>query len=659
MAGNSIIGALRVVLGADTAALETGLKSAQSTLSKFSLGAAAGFAAVGVAVGAAAAAIGSHVKTSIDTADKMGKVAQSAGMPVEEFSKLAYAASLSDVEIDALGTSLGKLAKAMSATAGGAGGPASEAFQALGISVTAANGKLKSSGDVLTEVAGKFKNYEDGAAKTALAIAIFGKAGAAMIPLLNQGADGISKATAEAERYGVVISKDMAAAAEEFNDNLKRMSAISQGMWNQITSNALPAFMELSKIMLDSKEKSSLLGVTITVLTTALKGLVTAGILVNAQFKMVAAVLSQTFSAIALVAQGKFAEAWAALKTGTAEGKDYMAGAMESVKNIWLETGEKIGASSVETGKKMSAPIIEAANKAKNALQSFLDSTAKRTAGLDAEAQTIGKSVFEQDRLKVSLEALTIAKNNNITITDALRTKIDAAATAFATMSEKVQFGKQLFEQTRTPVEQFGITMENLNGAMQRGAINADTYARGVAQAQDRLVQANPYAQALGNSLTTAFDKAIQGGSKFSDILKGLLQDLGRAMANQAFRSMLYGNAGQGGASGGILGSIFGGLKFANGGSFEVPGAGGIDSKMVTMMATPGERVSVTKDGGYPGGSGGGMVYYDNRQFHDVTPDIMAKIDARIRATVPVIKQQVMRDLPKQRAMNPNFYSPG
>ena len=35
MAGNAIIGALRVVLGADTAALDKGLKDAQSSIATF------------------------------------------------------------------------------------------------------------------------------------------------------------------------------------------------------------------------------------------------------------------------------------------------------------------------------------------------------------------------------------------------------------------------------------------------------------------------------------------------------------------------------------------------------------------------------------------------------------------------------------------------
>ena len=62
---------------------------------------------------------------------------------------------------------------------------------------------------------------EDGAGKTALAIKLFGKSGADLIPLLNQGRAGIKELTDEAAKLGIVISTETAAKAEQFNDTLK------------------------------------------------------------------------------------------------------------------------------------------------------------------------------------------------------------------------------------------------------------------------------------------------------------------------------------------------------------------------------------------------------------------------------------------------------
>src|SRR4051812_35876508 len=217
MAGASVIGALRVVLGADTAALDKGLADSQSKLAAFGSAMSIGMAAVAAAVAVAAVKIGASVKDVIDTADKLNKVSQSTGLTVEQLSKLSYAADLADVPLEALSKSVGKLSKAMVEAGGDATSQAARAFTAMGVAVKNQDGTLRSSADVLSDIAGKFENYKDGAEKTALAIALFGKAGASMIPLLNLGKEGIKDAGDEAQRFGWVLDKQTTAAAEAFN----------------------------------------------------------------------------------------------------------------------------------------------------------------------------------------------------------------------------------------------------------------------------------------------------------------------------------------------------------------------------------------------------------------------------------------------------------
>ena len=71
--------------------------------------------AIGAALGAAAVAVGAAVKKSIDHMDEMSKAAQKVGQSTEEFSKLVYAGSLADVQMDTLVSSMGKLTKAQAA----------------------------------------------------------------------------------------------------------------------------------------------------------------------------------------------------------------------------------------------------------------------------------------------------------------------------------------------------------------------------------------------------------------------------------------------------------------------------------------------------------------------------------------------------------------
>jgi ribosomal protein L12E/L44/L45/RPP1/RPP2 len=121
MAGNSVIGALRVDLGLNSAQFTAGLKNAETGLAAFGRTAAAGLQLVAVAATAAGVALGYAVKHAIDHADALNKSAQKAGVTVEALSRLEYAAKLSDVSLEGLTGGLQKLSKSMADAASGKG----------------------------------------------------------------------------------------------------------------------------------------------------------------------------------------------------------------------------------------------------------------------------------------------------------------------------------------------------------------------------------------------------------------------------------------------------------------------------------------------------------------------------------------------------------
>jgi hypothetical protein len=178
MAGNSVIGALRVDLGLNSAQFTAGLKKAESGLASFGRTAAASLQVVAVAAIAAGTAMGFAVKHAIDHADALSKSAQKAGVTVEALSRLEFAAKLSDISLEGLTGGLQKLSKAMADATITKTSTAATAFKALGINITDASGKLRSSTAVLGEIADRFSRLEDGSTKTALAMQIFGKSGA-------------------------------------------------------------------------------------------------------------------------------------------------------------------------------------------------------------------------------------------------------------------------------------------------------------------------------------------------------------------------------------------------------------------------------------------------------------------------------------------------
>lgn len=249
MAGTAQIGALNVRLGIDTAQFSEGLKSSQANLAKFGKTVAVGFTAVAAAATAAGVAMGIAVKGAIDHADELGKVSQKIGISVEALSRLEYAAKLSDVELEGLTTGLRKFSQVVVQAAGnGKSGPG-QVFAALGIAIKDAAGNIRSSDQLFADVAERFPQMEDGALKTTLAVQLFGKSGADLIPLLNSGRDGLAAMANESDRLGATISTKTAKSAEKFNDTLTTVGQILQGVVNKVMEAALPALQSLANTL--------------------------------------------------------------------------------------------------------------------------------------------------------------------------------------------------------------------------------------------------------------------------------------------------------------------------------------------------------------------------------------------------------------------------
>lgn len=259
----AIIGALRVTLGADTASFEDGLKKAGSGLKDFARNVATIAAGVGLEkifekVGES---IGGMIKATfnaIEGMDKMGKEAQKLGIGVEKISELSVAATLSGLSIQELSTAIVKLSKNMVEGTDKATEPAARAFKSLNISVKESSGQFKSSDALLAEVADRFEKMEDGVVKTTLATMLFGKAGAALIPLLNEGSKGFKIAAEQAEALNLKIGPEAAKSSQVFNDQMKLVNAsLTTGFANVIAEKLLPGLEKFSKALLDITIKTN------------------------------------------------------------------------------------------------------------------------------------------------------------------------------------------------------------------------------------------------------------------------------------------------------------------------------------------------------------------------------------------------------------------
>ena len=370
------LGTLTIDLVARTFGFEQGMdkaaKSLDSKVKDLKKSAVQFGAIAATAIAGASTALAVMVKQSIDAMDGMGKLAQSTGVAVEELSALAYAADLSGVSEQSLSASLVKLSRNMSDAAQGTG-EAKKAFDALGISVTNADGGLKSAGDVLAEVAGKFSQYRDGAEKSALAVALFGRSGADLIPLLNSGAEGLAQMTDEANELGLTLNEDAGNAAAAFNDNLTRLSAVKKGLVNRITIELLPSLVNLTDRLVGSAKSAERLDQVARIASTGMKLLTSAGIIVGGVFKTLGEAIGGVAAAVVQLVSGNFREAFNIAGDMQVEFLNNITGTISAVQAVWDDTANEIAAKAPETGDKVAAPMINAEEKVRKSGKRIVD----------------------------------------------------------------------------------------------------------------------------------------------------------------------------------------------------------------------------------------------------------------------------------------------
>ena len=196
---------------------------------------------VGGALGALVPAAGiagltALAKGSIDAADNLNDLRQRTGVSVENLSKFGAAAEDAGSSIDEVAKSMGRLSK-------GIVDPASktnEALKSIGINSRDASGNVRGVDAIMLDLADKFAKMPDGAQKTALAMELFGKSGANLIPMLNGGREALSQ-------YQATISGDMASAADQFNDSLNAIARSLAGPFNQAVTALLPILTQVAQ----------------------------------------------------------------------------------------------------------------------------------------------------------------------------------------------------------------------------------------------------------------------------------------------------------------------------------------------------------------------------------------------------------------------------
>ena len=164
-----------------------------------------------------ATALGLVIKNTLAWAESMTDAAAVAGINVERLQSLRFAFAQFGVEQRLVDEGFRRFTRRLGLAVQGTG-EAKSAYEELGISVTDAAGRARSSEDVFDDVVRKLAGLGSQAEIAATASRLFGEdAGPKLAVLLAQGADSIEDLEERARDLGIVLEKEMLERAARLN----------------------------------------------------------------------------------------------------------------------------------------------------------------------------------------------------------------------------------------------------------------------------------------------------------------------------------------------------------------------------------------------------------------------------------------------------------
>lgn len=572
------IGSLVIDLVANTANFSTQLNAVSKTVESTVAGIKSAFGSLAGVF--SLAGIAELTKDTLAFGDELLKASVKTGLGANAISELAFAAKQANIDLPELTTSIDKMEKSISQAVTGTA-TSKQAFDALGISLGTIKNLLPEQQFEL--IANQIAKLKDPADKTRAAIEIFGRAGADLLPLFEQGAAGIEAARQKAIDFGASLDSDTLKKLADANTSVRDLGASFSALATTLVAKVAPGIKGFFDSITDAVSGNS-----ISLITKQIA-------MLQGQIDYASGDGSGANSPAIKELQGQMARAQIALD-GAKLAKSI---------NDTLAAGSALP----NTAAPGFTPEIKPIEFGPQAFKIPLDGIKDFYEKLDEETQT-GFEKVKTDTAKLQAQLQVLLDDGVINVSEAFKREFGGdnskdLANFFATNAAQIEISikenadalKQTFADLSTESK---LTSENLKRDFQATAqFSVDV------------------GKTIQDSFATAFDNIGKGGlsglvKDFIDAFRKILdQALAFDLAKALGVTAAFQNQGSGSALGSIfsgIGSLFGGSKgtdastaatigFATGGAFKVGGTGGTDSQMVQFRASPDETVSITKPG--------------------------------------------------------------
>ena len=603
---NAVIGALRVVLGADTVAFDKGLKGTERPLknlkSQFKKVAAAG-AAMGAALSLA-------IRSGLQDIDRVAKAARTIDGTSAALRALELAAGDAGVSQSDVTNAAQRMTREI-ARAAREGGRGADALKRLGLE--ASRLAEMDADERMATIADRVRELGLSSGQTMDLLRDLGVRSEEMALLMTQGGGAIRAARREVQALGLDLDENAIRQVERTNDALSRIGLAFQAFKNRLAAQVAPALENLANAFVAAMREGTAFRRVMDAITEnlhiimgAVGGVVAAlGIrLVGALVAVRAAAIAATISlkgfrtalmttgfGVAVAGLGALAGALFASELGfdnntRAIGDERQAllaniGALRSnqemSKNVALQKlqeirsrRENIQAINDENRALLRQAEIEMTN-ARRSLELLEQGARPGGAGAFAGLPGFdaGSADAEFDRQRQRLENARIEITRLNAALDEGSVSADQAQQAIAGLERAIQgatdgtvtLGDE-FDNILDPSDRITRSFEGLEDS-------ASGAAGGVRDLKDSLeetaISGQDISQQLASQFSQMFQGLINGTMNARQAIGQLLQSLGQLLINQAFQSLFAGPAD--GGIGGFFASLFG--RRANGGPVQ------------------------------------------------------------------------------------------
>ena len=196
------------------------------------------------------------VKSSINSGDALSKTADKVGIATEKLAGLHHATELfTSAGAPAMNEALTKAAKRLGEFNANGGGAAAVWLKELNLDTKEL--ATLSPDKLFAKYAESIRGLNSRGEQLAAISALMGDESRQLIGIIDEGSDALNAATAEAEAYGLSLSRADAAKLEAVNDAVYKSQSVFKGLGNTIAIKLSPFIEEISNQFNDAAVKSN------------------------------------------------------------------------------------------------------------------------------------------------------------------------------------------------------------------------------------------------------------------------------------------------------------------------------------------------------------------------------------------------------------------